>query len=123
MISAVMDVMEATRVTLDPGVLPSYAPQGLPKCKVREVYWRFYNALHFGAADALVPFYRDLGELTDEKNVFDRDSPPAADLSHLVPSPLHFCYLFFHRCMYNSVSRIYFSLAAEIMLRLQSDGR
>ncbi len=73
-IGAVMDAIEAMRVTLGPGVLLSYVLQGLfhPARKVREVYWRIYNALYLGAADALVPFYPDLGELTDEKNVFDR---------------------------------------------------
>ncbi|KAF8202543.1 armadillo-type protein [Pholiota molesta] len=59
-IGAVMDAIEAMRVTLGPGVLLSYVLQGLfhPARKVRE--------------DALVPFYPDLGELTDEKNVYDR---------------------------------------------------
>ena len=37
-----------------------------------QVYWRIYNALDLGAADALVPFYPDLGDLTDERNVYDR---------------------------------------------------
>ena len=62
------------RITLDRGMLLSYVLQGLfhSARKVREVYWRIYNALYLGAADALVPFYPDLGELTDEKSVFDR---------------------------------------------------
>ncbi|KAF9511235.1 hypothetical protein BS47DRAFT_1383540 [Hydnum rufescens UP504] len=73
-IGAVMDAIEAMRVSLGPGVLLSYVLQGLfhPARKVREVYWRIYNALYLGAADALVPFYPDLGELTDERNVYDR---------------------------------------------------
>ena len=73
-IGAVMDAIEAMRVTLGPGVLLSYVLQGLfhPARKVREVYWRIYNALYLGAEDALVPFYPDLGELSDGQNVYDR---------------------------------------------------
>ncbi|KZV71547.1 small nuclear ribonucleo protein [Peniophora sp. CONT] len=73
-IGAVMDAIEAMRVTLGPGVLLSYVLQGLfhPARKVREVYWRIYNALYLGAEDALVPFYPDLGELSEGKNVYDR---------------------------------------------------
>ncbi|KAF9525148.1 small nuclear ribonucleoprotein [Crepidotus variabilis] len=73
-IGAVMDAIEAMRVTLGPGVLLSYVLQGLfhPARKVREVYWRVYNSLYLGASDALVPFYPDLGELTEGQNVYDR---------------------------------------------------
>ncbi|KAF9052360.1 ARM repeat-containing protein [Hymenopellis radicata] len=64
----------AMRVTLGPGILLSYVLQGLfhPARKVREVYWRIYNALYLGAADALVPFYPDLGELSDGQNQYGR---------------------------------------------------
>lgn len=73
-IGAVMDAIEAMRVTLGPGVLLSYVLQGLfhPARKVREVYWRIYNALYLGAEDSLVPFYPDLGELSEGQNVYDR---------------------------------------------------
>ncbi|KAF9071288.1 small nuclear ribonucleoprotein [Rhodocollybia butyracea] len=73
-IGAVMDAIEAMRVTLGPGVLLSYVLQGLfhPARKVREVYWRVYNALYLGAQDSLVPFYPDLGELSEGKNVYDK---------------------------------------------------
>jgi splicing factor 3B subunit 1 len=73
-IGAVMDAIEAMRVTLGPGVLLSYVLQGLfhPARKVREVYWRVYNALYLGAEDAMVPFYPDLGELSEGQNVYDR---------------------------------------------------
>ena len=37
-----------------------------------QVYWRVYNSLYLGAADALVPFYPDLGELSEGQNVYDR---------------------------------------------------
>ncbi|KAG9102841.1 hypothetical protein FRC06_000987 [Ceratobasidium sp. 370] len=73
-IGAVMEAVEAMRVSLGPGVLLNYVLQGLfhPARKVREVYWRIYNALYLGAADALVPYYPDVGELSDERNVYDR---------------------------------------------------
>ncbi|KAG8854864.1 Splicing factor 3B subunit 1 [Tulasnella sp. 330] len=73
-IGAVMDAIEAMRVTLGPGVLLNYVLQGLfhPARKVREVYWRIYNALYLGAAHSLVPFYPDLSELSDDRNVYDR---------------------------------------------------
>lgn len=73
-IGAVMEAIEAMRVTLGPGILLSYTLQGLfhPARKVREVYWRVYNALYLGASDALVPFYPDLGELSEGQNVYDR---------------------------------------------------
>ncbi|OJT11397.1 U2 snRNP component prp10 [Trametes pubescens] len=73
-IGAVMEAVEAMRVTLGPGVLLSYTLQGLfhPARKVREVYWRVYNSLYLGAEDALVPFYPDLGELSEGQNVYDR---------------------------------------------------
>jgi splicing factor 3B subunit 1 len=73
-IGAVMEAIEAMRVTLGPGVLLSYTLQGLfhPARKVREVYWRVYNALYLGAEDALVPFYPDLSELSEGQNMYDR---------------------------------------------------
>ncbi|KAH8832641.1 small nuclear ribonucleoprotein [Flagelloscypha sp. PMI_526] len=73
-IGAVMDAIEAMRVTLGPGILLSYVLQGLfhPARKVREVYWRVYNALYLGSQDALVPFYPDFAELSEGKNVYDR---------------------------------------------------
>ena len=43
-----------------------------PTRKVREVYWGICNALYFGAEGALVPFYPDLGELSEGQNIFDR---------------------------------------------------
>ncbi|PFH51894.1 hypothetical protein AMATHDRAFT_190483 [Amanita thiersii Skay4041] len=73
-IGAVMEAIEAMRVTLGPGVLLSYTLQGLfhPARKVREVYWRIYNSLYLGAEDALVPFYPDLSELSEGQNIYDR---------------------------------------------------
>ncbi|KZT53002.1 small nuclear ribonucleo protein [Calocera cornea HHB12733] len=73
-IGAVMDAIEAMRVSLGPGILLSYTLQGLfhPARKVREVYWRIYNALYLGAEDSMVPFYPDLSDLSDKRNTYDR---------------------------------------------------
>ncbi|KAK9899151.1 ARM repeat-containing protein [Cystobasidium minutum MCA 4210] len=74
-IGQVMDAIEAMRVGLGPGVLMSYMLQGLvhPARKVREVYWRIYNTCYLGAQDAMVPYYPNLGDLSDEKNQYQRD--------------------------------------------------
>ncbi|GFZ48784.1 U2 snRNP component HSH155 [Saitozyma sp. JCM 24511] len=66
-IGGVMDAIEAMRVGLGPGVLLSYVLQGLhhPARRVREVYWRMFNTLILGSADAMVPFYPDLGSKSD----------------------------------------------------------
>jgi len=37
-----------------------------------QVYWHVYNSQYLGAADALVPFYPDLGEPSEGQNVYDR---------------------------------------------------
>ncbi len=70
----VLAAIEAMSVALGPGIVLSYVLQGLfhPARRVREVYWRVYNTLYFGAADALVPFYPDVGALSEGRNVFDR---------------------------------------------------
>lgn len=75
-IGGVMDAIEAMRVGLGPGVLMSYVLQGLfhPSRRVREVFWRIYNTCYLGAQDAMVPFYPNLGELSDDHNLYDRQS-------------------------------------------------
>jgi splicing factor 3B subunit 1 len=73
-IGGVMDAIEAMRVGLGPGVLMSYIVQGLfhPSRRVREVFWRIYNTCYLGSQDAMVPFYPNLGELSDQTNLYDR---------------------------------------------------
>ncbi|KAJ3373867.1 Splicing factor 3B subunit 1 [Allomyces arbusculus] len=72
-INAVMDAIEALRVALGPGVLLNYVVQGLfhPARRVREVYWKIYNAMYIGAQDALVPYYPRIA--SDERNRWARD--------------------------------------------------
>lgn len=91
-----MDAIEAMRVGLGPGVLMSYILQGLfhPSRRVREVYWRMYSkssasslslftaltdlvtrfidSLYLGSQDAMVPFYPNLAEFSDERNMYER---------------------------------------------------
>ncbi|KAH9445852.1 hypothetical protein KEM48_004319 [Puccinia striiformis f. sp. tritici PST-130] len=74
-IGACMDAIEAMRVAVGPGVVLLYTLQGLfhPARKVREVYWRIYNSNYLGAADAMVPFYPNLSDASDDVRDYSRD--------------------------------------------------
>lgn len=74
-IGACMDAIEAMRVAVGPGVVLLYTLQGLfhPARKVREVYWRVYNSNYLGAADAMVPFYPNLADASDDFRDYSRD--------------------------------------------------
>ncbi|PLW07094.1 hypothetical protein PCANC_21827 [Puccinia coronata f. sp. avenae] len=74
-IGACMDAIEAMRVAVGPGVVLLYTLQGLfhPARKVREVYWRIYNSNYLGAADAMVPFYPNLADASDDVRDYSRD--------------------------------------------------
>jgi len=71
-INAVMEAIEALRVSLGPGVMLQYLLQGLfnPARKVRNAYWKVYNNVYIGHQDAMVPFYPRL--TNDEENHFER---------------------------------------------------
>jgi splicing factor 3B subunit 1 len=58
-IDAVMDALDALRVSLGPGICLQYCLAGLfhPARKVRSQYWRVYNNLVIYSGDALVPYY------------------------------------------------------------------
>ncbi|XP_048334089.2 uncharacterized protein LOC125423547 [Ziziphus jujuba] len=58
-VNAVMEAIEGMRVALGAAVVLNYCLQGLfhPARKVREVYWKVYNALYIGAQDSLVASY------------------------------------------------------------------
>lgn len=73
-INAVMEAIEALRVSLGPGVILYHTLQGLfhPARKVREAYVRTYNTNYVGAQDALVAFYPSLTETQDERNDYTR---------------------------------------------------
>ena len=75
LVRATFGTLETMRLALGPGVLLQYTLQGLfhPARKVREVYWRIYNQLYVGAADALTAFYPDVSTETDASdNVYSR---------------------------------------------------
>ena len=58
-IAAVRGAIDGLRVALGPSVILRYVLQGLfhPARKVREAYWRLYNALYVASQDALVAAY------------------------------------------------------------------
>uniref|UniRef100_A0A7S1W9J5 Splicing factor 3B subunit 1 domain-containing protein n=1 Tax=Neobodo designis TaxID=312471 RepID=A0A7S1W9J5_NEODS len=57
--TAVTEVLEAARLTVNPCYLMRMLEQGLwhPARKVRDVYWRVYNSLYLGSGEALVPAF------------------------------------------------------------------
>mmetsp|Transcript_1821 Transcript_1821/g.4048 ORF Transcript_1821/g.4048 Transcript_1821/m.4048 type:complete len:1229 (-) Transcript_1821:173-3859(-) len=71
-INAVMDAIEAMRVSLGATRVLQHTLQGLfhPARKVREVYWKIYNNLYIGSQDSLVPAYPVLED--DEYNNYRR---------------------------------------------------
>ncbi|PWN54183.1 putative splicing factor 3b subunit 1 [Violaceomyces palustris] len=73
-INSVFEAIEAMRVALGPGILFQYTLQGIfhPARKVREVYVKMYNTNYLGAQDALVAYYPDLSEFSDERNDYRR---------------------------------------------------
>lgn len=58
-INAVMSAIQACAVALGPSTMLLYLLHGLfhPAKKVREVYWRIYNAVYIYAQDGMVPCY------------------------------------------------------------------
>ncbi|CDZ97761.1 arm repeat-containing protein [Phaffia rhodozyma] len=73
-IGGVNGAIEALEVGLGSGVLMSYTLQGLfhPARKVRETYWRLYNTTYLRSQDAMVPFYPNLGHLSENENDYQR---------------------------------------------------
>lgn len=71
-INAVMEAIEAMRVSLGSSRIMQHVLQGLfhPARKVREVYWKMYNSLYIGAQDSLVAAYPLLED--DEYNNYRR---------------------------------------------------
>lgn len=63
-INAIMDAIEGFRVSLGVNRLFPYIIQGLfhPARKVRDVYWKIYNMMYIGSADALNSAYPVLPE-------------------------------------------------------------
>mmetsp|Transcript_47675 Transcript_47675/g.91031 ORF Transcript_47675/g.91031 Transcript_47675/m.91031 type:complete len:1376 (-) Transcript_47675:178-4305(-) len=71
-INAVMEAIDGMRVAVGPNHVLNYTIQGLfhPARKVREVYWKIYNALYIGSQDGLVPAYPEIAN--DANNTYRR---------------------------------------------------
>uniref|UniRef100_A0A7S0DZM5 Splicing factor 3B subunit 1 domain-containing protein n=1 Tax=Hanusia phi TaxID=3032 RepID=A0A7S0DZM5_9CRYP len=71
-INAVLEAIEAMRVSLGASRVLQHTLQGLfhPCRRVREVYWKIYNNLYIGSQDALIPAYPLLED--DEYNTYRR---------------------------------------------------
>lgn len=61
-INAVLEAVEAIKLSVGPGTVLMYVIQGLfhPARRVRQVYWRIYNMLYVSSQDNLVPFQPQL---------------------------------------------------------------
>ncbi|EEH59234.1 uncharacterized protein MICPUCDRAFT_46481 [Micromonas pusilla CCMP1545] len=76
LINAVSEAIDGARVCLGPGFVLGYTLQGLfhPARKVRETYWKIYNALYIGSQDALAAHYpqlEDEGECAYRRHELD----------------------------------------------------
>ncbi|CCF49700.1 hypothetical protein NDA11_005727 [Ustilago hordei] len=73
-LGSVMAAIESLEVSLGPGVLLNHTLQGLfhPARKVREVYVRIYNSTYLRSQDAMVAYYPDFSEFSDERNDYRR---------------------------------------------------
>lgn len=73
-LGSVMAAIESLEVALGPGVLLNHTLQGLfhPARKVREIYVRLYNSTYLRSQDAMVAYYPDFSEFSDERNDFRR---------------------------------------------------
>ena len=58
MINAVIEAVEAIKLSVGPGIVLMYVIQGLwhPARRIRQVYWRIYNMLYVSSQDNMVPF-------------------------------------------------------------------
>lgn len=63
-IDRIIEAIEAVRVAVGTGVVMNYVWAGLfhPARKVRQPYWRLYNDAYVHSADAMVPYYPDMGD-------------------------------------------------------------
>lgn len=73
-LGSVMAAIESLEVALGPGILLNHTLQGLfhPARKVRQVYVRIYNSVYLRSQDAMVAYYPDFSEFSDERNDFQR---------------------------------------------------
>ncbi|KAK7521763.1 armadillo-type protein [Phyllosticta citriasiana] len=69
-IDRIIEAIEAIRVAVGMGTVMNYVWSGLfhPARKVRVPYWRLYNDAYVHAADAMVPYFPDLGDPETERH-------------------------------------------------------
>lgn len=63
-ITAMIDAIDAIRLSVGPGMVLLYLLQGLfhPARKVRDVYWKIYNNLIVGGQESIVPAYPNVAD-------------------------------------------------------------
>ncbi len=61
-ITAVMEAIDAVRLSAGPGLLLLYLVPGLfhPARRVRDIYWKMYNNLLIGSQEAIIPAYPEV---------------------------------------------------------------
>jgi splicing factor 3B subunit 1 len=71
--TAVTEVFEAARLSVNPAYLLRMLEQGMwhPARKVREGYWRIYNTVYLGCGEALVPAYAPIPD--EGVNTYSRE--------------------------------------------------
>ena len=68
-ITRVLEAINAIRNGVGNGIVLNYIWAGLfhPAKKVRQPYWHVYNEAYVQSADAMVPYYPDLPEVTRDE--------------------------------------------------------
>ena len=61
--------MDGIRLSIGPVHLMQYVLQGLfhPARRIRQIYWRIYNACYIGAQDAMVASYPNVVTTDEER--------------------------------------------------------
>ncbi|KAF2146872.1 uncharacterized protein K452DRAFT_263050 [Aplosporella prunicola CBS 121167] len=72
-IDRIIEAIEAIRMAVGMGTVMNYVWAGLfhPARKVRTPYWRLYNDAYVHGADAMVPYYPDLGDESTARHELD----------------------------------------------------
>jgi splicing factor 3B subunit 1 len=81
-INAVLEAVEGLRIGLGVNRMINYVLQGLfhPARRVRDAYWKIYNMMYIGSADALNAVYPQLPEDLPQKNQKKKNSYRSTEL-------------------------------------------
>ncbi|ODV89574.1 hypothetical protein CANCADRAFT_140918 [Tortispora caseinolytica NRRL Y-17796] len=65
-IERILEGIDGVRACLGPGIIMDYTLAGLfhPARKVRTPYWSIYNSMYVQSADAMVPYYPEIEEIS-----------------------------------------------------------